>query len=89
MAPLWTPDAIIISSSHHLIISSSSSHVWQVAPLWTPDAAATVCMVCHEGFSVMRRRHHCRHCGKVLCAGCSESRVTIAGLYDDKPVRVP
>lgn len=59
-----------------------------VAPVWVPDNAALVCVRCREPFTVLRRRHHCRHCGALLCAGCSEARVHIAGLYGDKAVRV-
>ncbi|KAL1521858.1 hypothetical protein AB1Y20_021509 [Prymnesium parvum] len=72
----------------HRAVKGASDDEHEVAPVWTPDAAATHCMTCGHEFSVLRRRHHCRSCGKVLCAGCSESRVSMPGLYDDKAVRV-
>ncbi|KAL1138226.1 hypothetical protein AAG570_009916, partial [Ranatra chinensis] len=34
-------------------------------PAWVPDQAAPMCMSCHAQFTVVRRRHHCRNCGKV------------------------
>lgn len=44
------------------------------APVWIPDLQVGRCMSCQTGFSLMRRRHHCRLCGGVFCAKCS-SRV--------------
>ena len=35
-------------------------------PPWVPDVMAPRCMACHAAFTVVRRRHHCRNCGKVL-----------------------
>lgn len=34
-------------------------------PPWVPDHMAPRCMSCEAWFTVVRRRHHCRHCGKV------------------------
>ena len=41
-----------------------------VPPIWIPDAKT--CMRCGRGFSWRRRRHHCRLCGRCVCASCSE-----------------
>ena len=30
----------------------------------------------HAGFSLLRRRHHCRLCGRVACAACTAHRLT-------------
>ncbi|KAF9334895.1 hypothetical protein BG006_001300 [Podila minutissima] len=46
------------------------------APVWIPDQSATRCMICKEEFgTLIRRKHHCRACGKVtilIKAGNSE-----------------
>lgn len=34
-------------------------------PFWVPDADAPCCMQCDLKFTVIKRRHHCRACGKV------------------------
>ena len=34
-------------------------------PSWVPDELAPQCMGCVATFTVVRRRHHCRNCGKV------------------------
>ena len=43
---------------------------------WLPDDKATTC--CRSGckvrFGVLRRKHHCRICGKIFCAGCCPKR---------------
>lgn len=44
------------------------------APLWIPDADATSCLHCDSKFTVLKRRHHCRACGLVLCSKCCNLR---------------
>lgn len=34
-------------------------------PFWIPDSDAPSCMLCDTKFTVLKRRHHCRACGKV------------------------
>ncbi|KAJ8687232.1 hypothetical protein QAD02_023026 [Eretmocerus hayati] len=43
-------------------------------PFWVPDSDAPNCMLCDLKFTVMKRRHHCRACGKVLCNKCCNMR---------------
>ena len=35
---------------------------------WVPDAERTNCAKCHTRFSLLERKHHCRHCGEIFCA---------------------
>ncbi|KAM9076691.1 FYVE, RhoGEF and PH domain-containing protein 2 isoform 5-T5 [Megaptera novaeangliae] len=58
------------------------------APQWVRDKMVTMCMCCQEPFNaLMRRRHHCRACGYVVCARCSDYRAELK--YDDnRPNRV-
>lgn len=46
-------------------ITAGEAELGKVPPIWVPDAVATHCMNCGLKFSVIRRRHHCRACGKV------------------------
>lgn len=39
---------------------------------WTPDESASNCKCCQSGFSITKRKHHCRSCGEVVCKNCSE-----------------
>uniref|UniRef100_A0A1A8FH41 FYVE-type domain-containing protein n=1 Tax=Nothobranchius korthausae TaxID=1143690 RepID=A0A1A8FH41_9TELE len=59
----------------------------EVAPLWVPDAEAQVCMKCGVKFTFTKRRHHCRACGKVFCALCSNLKFKLTHL-DGKEGRV-
>ncbi|KAJ8724451.1 hypothetical protein PYW08_015925 [Mythimna loreyi] len=55
-------------------------------PTWTHDKDATACTACAKEFSIARRKHHCRRCGHIFCAACSDKTVALAG--NTKPVRV-
>ncbi|XP_059468991.1 lateral signaling target protein 2 homolog isoform X2 [Neocloeon triangulifer] len=57
-------------------------------PPWVPDHMAPRCMTCEALFTVVRRRHHCRHCGKVVCARCSPNSVPLPRYGQMRPVRV-
>lgn len=54
------------SSSHSVPVAVS------VGPTWQPDEEATHCCRCNATFTLFRRKHHCRRCGKVVCASCSK-----------------
>ncbi|CAK6447045.1 unnamed protein product [Pipistrellus nathusii] len=58
------------------------------APQWVRDSMVTMCMRCQEPFTALtRRRHHCRACGYVVCARCSDYRAELK--YDgNRPNRV-
>ncbi|XP_050304691.1 lateral signaling target protein 2 homolog [Anthonomus grandis grandis] len=60
----------------------------QAPPVWIPDVQAPKCMSCGLNFTVMKRRHHCRNCGKVFCARCSSNSVPLPKFGLVKPVRV-
>ncbi|RLN10179.1 hypothetical protein BBJ28_00007240 [Nothophytophthora sp. Chile5] len=38
---------------------------------WETDTKVAKCGLCRSDFSLMRRKHHCRHCGRVMCSDCS------------------
>lgn len=50
-------------------------------PPWQPDADVSHCPVCGTQFSFWYRKHHCRKCGRVVCANCSPHRITIPRQY--------
>lgn len=59
-----------------------------LAAVWVPDSDARCCMHCKEvRFSLVNRRHHCRHCGAVVCGACSDKKWTLRAI-SPKPVRV-
>jgi FYVE zinc finger len=48
-----------------------------ILPKWQPDSEASECPMCSRQFTFWFRKHHCRKCGRVVCAGCSPHRITI------------
>lgn len=51
-------------------LPESNSVLGKLPPFWVPDSYASSCMLCDVKFTVLKRRHHCRACGKVLCNKC-------------------
>lgn len=85
-------------SQTSVLLASSSSHSGSkdfLMPLvvpaksgWVPNEQASVCMNCQlSTFTMFNRRHHCRRCGRVVCAQCSPHTMLIEG-YGDLKVRV-
>lgn len=44
---------------------------------WVDDALVTCCYMCKVLFSIFRRKHHCRLCGKIFCYKCSNNKIEI------------
>lgn len=63
---------------------SQSRSEYQV-PHWQPDQDVSTCPVCRIPFSFLRRKHHCRKCGRVVCGACSPHRITIPQQYVVRP----
>ena len=40
------------------------------SPLWEKDSASNSCRGCGAKFDLLRKRHHCRTCGKLHCEKC-------------------
>jgi len=51
---------------------------------WQKDGDARVCSECREEFSMTRRRHHCRVCGKVFCGTCAEGIMDVLNTVTNK-----
>lgn len=84
-SPLTTPELGTADCFDHEAISRpnhTSASVQLVvhnysAPVWVPDFKALSCMRCQQTFTILRRRHHCRLCGSVVCATCSENVIRL------------
>ncbi|KAG8196612.1 hypothetical protein JTE90_014169 [Oedothorax gibbosus] len=57
-------------------------------PEWMPDELSPNCMACKVQFTIIRRRHHCRNCGKIFCSRCSSNSIPLPRFGHLKPVRV-
>ncbi|XP_041861397.1 zinc finger FYVE domain-containing protein 9 [Melanotaenia boesemani] len=86
-APLAHPDNDSQMSPNGILSKDRGTVLGEVAPVWIPDAEAQVCMKCGVKFTFTKRRHHCRACGKVFCALCSNLKFRLTHL-DGKEGRV-
>lgn len=39
---------------------------------WVDDSDVSHCEFCMNRFSLTKRKHHCRLCGKIMCSNCSK-----------------
>ena len=42
---------------------------------WMDDETCKKCHSCEKPFSVLRRKHHCRACGRIFCSSCSNRSI--------------
>jgi hypothetical protein len=42
---------------------------------WVDDHKCKACYECETPFSVFVRRHHCRICGRIFCAQCTNNAI--------------
>lgn len=77
-------DRSTIAAAAHLINSTNISinNIGKVQPYWIPDSMTMFCMQCNQKFSFIKRRHHCRACGLVLCSACCSLKSKLEYLGD-------
>jgi len=56
--------------------------------VWEDDRSCVACSNCGIEFGLLTRRHHCRSCGKIFCAGCTPHRVSLPGTLSKDLLRV-
>ncbi|XP_059608967.1 zinc finger FYVE domain-containing protein 9 [Phlebotomus argentipes] len=78
--PMAQPPAVESSAERRL--STSGQQLGKVAPYWVPDNVTNFCMQCNLKFSLIKRRHHCRACGQVLCSTCCSLKAKLEYLGD-------
>ncbi|CAG9559103.1 unnamed protein product [Danaus chrysippus] len=57
-------------------------------PSEAPWADSDLCQECGTKFTLTMRKHHCRHCGRMLCNKCSSQDIPILKFGMNKPQRV-
>ena len=80
---------MLLSSARHSI--DGKGILGLRAPMWINDTHVTRCQNCHNRFAsipISARRHHCRGCGRCVCASCSSKRATLDYCKADGDVRV-
>lgn len=46
---------------------------------WVKDDTSDSCLLCSDTFSLLKRRHHCRRCGLLVCGACSNKKFAQQG----------
>ena len=68
--------------------ANGTSTASNLAPVWTQDSESSTCPFCSVQFTLVRRRHHCRACGSVVCDNCSTKRIPLPHVDQRKKCRV-
>jgi hypothetical protein len=55
---------------------------------WIPDERVSSCFDCSCKFSLFRRKHHCRSCGRIFCDSCTLHRERIPHHLSEQRQRV-
>ncbi|XP_077420607.1 zinc finger FYVE domain-containing protein 21 isoform X1 [Vanacampus margaritifer] len=56
-------------------------------PTWVPDKDCQKCMRCETKFAFIKRKHHCRRCGRCFCDKCCSQKVALPRMSFVDPVR--
>ena len=67
-------------ASKNLSLKKETSAKEAEAPVWQPDKSAKQCTICGTDFTAFTRRHHCRSCGRLVCANCSTHRLILPNI---------
>lgn len=83
-----------ISPNHHQLTTTTNDTSQSpirvpgtYPPEWLPDHETDACMACESPFTLIKRRHHCRSCGKIFCSDCCKQKARLLFL-DNKEARV-
>lgn len=75
-------DDLSASQIHLICLGLTVNQLGKIQPYWMPDNTSNTCMQCQLKFSLIKRRHHCRACGQVLCSQCCSLRAKLDYLGD-------
>ena len=57
---------------------SDAAAMARANPRWVADKSeVAACMLCSAAFGMTRWSQHCRHCGWVVCGGCSGNKLKL------------
>lgn len=68
---------------------ASPSHRDHTTVKWIPDEEVQECPICQRKFGSTTRKHHCRACGRVVCAVCSDNQLQLPGYTSKQRVCDP
>ena len=71
----WGDSAALALSMQSLMAPGEAEQ-----PAWMDQNEITNCPICSIEFSVVKRKHHCRCCGGVVCGPCSGQNLVVPGV---------
>ena len=57
-----------------------------VRSVFVPDSEVSKCQLCGSEFTFVKRRHHCRKCGKCICGDCSLGKMPFSNSSQEEKV---
>lgn len=87
----WKPAEVVAARAQQNLGVLTELQVESVEGIpWQPDASVTACPCCGSKLSkhgiTGRRKHHCRACGAVVCASCTNTRRKLAKRGSRDPI---
>lgn len=76
--PAPSPPAVDVPSTAQ--VPRLAGGVTSDAAAWVPSSSVSACQLCNVRFTITNRKHHCRGCGKVVCARCSPYRLYVEAV---------
>eukprot|EP00941_MAST-03F_sp_MAST-3F-sp1_P005220 g5220.t1 len=67
------------------LVSKGACHLLEKDPRWVKDTSSDNCLLCGAIFNLMRRRHHCKMCGTLVCWNCCSKDFPLALLDMENP----
>jgi hypothetical protein len=68
------------TSSEKVVVAGEAPQ----APVWQDETERLQCPFCSNRFSLLNRKYHCRLCGCVVCANCSDGRVVVPAWGEEQ-----
>ncbi|XP_066297329.1 uncharacterized protein [Branchiostoma lanceolatum] len=59
------------------IMKNFSLPDWQKGTFYLPKGATDFCQLCEQKFGLLKQKHNCRVCGRVICAACSAENLIL------------
>lgn len=84
--PSQSNEDFSINESNSTGSLTSAPDLGRVPPYWIPDNMTNQCMHCDTKFSMIKRRHHCRACGLLLCSNCCSEKFLLHYLGTEQRI---
>ncbi|XP_076813799.1 FYVE, RhoGEF and PH domain-containing protein 2-like [Clavelina lepadiformis] len=79
-----TTDSRSLSPSASSSFTLQDKELGKRCPRWLKYSKVSSCMVCSKHFvKLIRTKNHCRACGKIICADCSNQQVLLEYVPDE------